>query len=236
MFSGGFPEVYKFGQDRARMIFHDTISKDIVKRYRIRNLAAMEEIAMYLTVNSSGETSYSKLMHIFGIKNIQTVKNYVRYMEEAYLLLILDRFSPKLKQAIIAPKKVYSIDTGLVHSLDPGRYGEASRLMENTVAVELFRRSAYNADSTEICYWKDHQQREVDFVVRKGRSVLRLIQVSYSVADDKTKARKVRALISAANELRCSNLFVITWNCEAVERHERKKVVFTPLWKWLLKK
>lgn len=236
MFSGGFPEVYKFGQDRAKTIFHDTISKDIVKRYKIRNLAAMEEIAMYLTMNSSGETSYSKLMHIFGVKNIQTIKNYVRYMEEAYLLLILDRFSPKLKQAMIAPKKVYSIDTGLIHSLDPGRYGEPGRLMENMVAVELFRRRAYNADSTEICYWKDHQQREVDFVVRKGSTVLQLIQVSYSVAVDKTRAREVRALISAAGELRCSSMLVITWDYEAVEHHERKKVVFMPLWKWLLKK
>ena len=68
----------------------------------------------------------------------------------------LERFSFKLKQQVIAPKKIYCIDNGLISTTGFMFTENKGRLMENLVYIELLRRKK------EIYYWKDHQQREVD--------------------------------------------------------------------------
>ena len=97
-----------------------------------------------------------------------------------------------------------------------------------------------NSYSKNICfyYWKNQQQQEVDFVVKKGLKVEELIQVCYDLKDLDTKQREVRALINASKELKCNNLLVITKDNEGVEDFEwfgvKRKIKFVPLWKWLL--
>ena len=100
--------------------------------------------------------------------------------------------------------------------------------MENLVAIELKRRGK------EIYYWKDYQQREVDFVIKEGLKVKELIQVCYDIEDFTTKDRELRALVKASKELKCKNLLVITWDYEGEEEFKNRKIKFIPLWKWLL--
>jgi hypothetical protein len=80
----------------------------------------------------------------------------------------------------------------------------------------------------------------VDFVVKEGIKITRLIQVCYNLEDAETKNREVRALIKAGNELKCKNLLVITSDKEGEEELEwfgiKAKIRYTPLWKWLLEK
>jgi len=86
----------------------------------------------------------------------------------------------------------------------------------------------------DVYYWKDHQQREVDFVLKEKDKVRQLIQVSYSVSDAPARERETRSLLKASEELKCRNLLIITWDHEAEEGHGEKKIKFIPLWKWLL--
>ena len=144
----------------------------------------------------------------------------------------MDRFSFKLKESILAPKKVYTVDNGFITQVTGSN--EMSRLIENTVLVELLRRKSYFDKSIEINYWKNERQAEVDFLLRKGKSVTSLIQVSYANDKKEIKERETKNLLSASKELHCSNLLIITWDYEAEERIKGRKIRFVPLWKWLL--
>ena len=224
---GGLPESYKFGKNILRSIFSDIIKKDILVRHEIKKVKTMEDTVKYMISNFSKPFTYNKLRNVFGMK-IDTVENYIGYMEDAYLIEIIKKFSFKLKEQRISPKKVYCIDTGFINIVAFRFFEDYGRVMENLVAIELKRRGE------EIYYWRDYSGREVDFVVKEGVKVKELIQVCYDIEDLSTKNRELRALIRAGKELKCKNLKVITWDYEAKEEFKNRKIRFVPLWKWLL--
>ncbi len=232
----GFPEFLKFGPQIVMRIYEDMINKDCIRRNKIRNEASFREMAHYLVSNFSNEFTYSKLLKITSIKDVHTVKNYVECLKDAFAIIVLERFSPKLKQQIIAPKKIYAIDQGFCNFVGFRISKDAGRLIENIVCVELMRRKA---EYTEIYYYKNPQGYEVDFVVKQGENINQLIQVCYSVDDLSTKNREIRALIHASEDLKCKNLLVITNDYEGTEETTwfgiKREIRFVPLWKWLLR-
>ncbi len=233
IYKGGFPEVYKFGKAILGKIYESIIQKDILLRYNIKNRKTFAEISKYLISQFSNEITYTKLRNMTSIKNVHTIKNYVDYLSNAYLIFILERYSPKLKKQIIAPKKVYCVDNGIINSVAFRISRDIGRLIENTIAVELIRRKSYE-NNIEIYYWKDHQQREVDFVIKEGVRTMELIQVTYASGRDEIENREIKSLLKASDELKCKNLKIITWDYEDEIVIDNRKIKCIPLWKWLL--
>lgn len=231
--SGGFPEVLKFGKAILRSIYEDVIYKDIISRYKIRKTQSFKELVRVLASNYSKEFTYTKLKKVIRLKDIETIKKFVDYLDSSYLFFVLEQFSYKLKRQMLAPKKIYSIDPGMIEimafkfSRDPGK------VIENVVAIELQRQKCFDPD-IEIFYWKNERGEEVDFVVKKGNAVHELIQVSYEVENPLTREREIKALLKGAIELRCKHLKIITDDYEDEEQHKDLKIIFIPLWKWLL--
>jgi len=231
----GFPEFKRFGSAIVVRIYEDIINKDCLKRYKIKNEKTFRELANYLISNFSSEFTYSKLSKIFGIRDVHTIKNYVSYLKEAFLMIVLDRYSPKLKQQVIAPKKVYVIDQGFCNFISFRLSRDIGKIFENIVCIELLRRKAIS-HKLEIFYWKSPRQEEVDFVVKQGLRIMQLIQVCYEVGNIETKEREIKALVKASKELKCKDLLVITDSYYAEEKVKGNKIKFTPLWKWLLER
>ncbi len=231
--SGGFPEQFTLGRQIIRSIYNDIITKDVVIRHKIKHIDDLRQVARFLVSNSSKEFTYSSLRGITKVKNLITLSNWVRYLEEAYLFFKVERFSYKLKQTIIAPKKIYCVDSGMIEEVSPEPTENKGRFMENVVAVELIKKSK-NDDGFEVFYWKDHRGREVDFVIKKGRVVSQLIQVTYASSREAVEGRELDSLLLASEELKCNNLLILTWDYEGGARMEGKKIIFMPLWKWLL--
>ena len=154
-------------------------------------------------------------------------------MQEAYLLFFIERFSFKLKNMIIAPKKAYAIDTGLANLLGYKSDQNIARLMETAVAIELKRRQAKGLVK-ELYYWNNYQHGEVDFVIKEGNKVVELIQVTYASSKEGVKEREFSSLLAASKELHCNKLKVITMDYEGSEVVEGRRITFVPLWKWLL--
>ena len=232
---GGFPERYILGKEILVSIYFDILEKDIIRRIKIKKKAAFKEMTKYLVSNFSSEITFSKLKNFLDIKDQHTIKNWIDGLEQAYLIKMMERFSPKLKESIIAPKKVYCIDTGIIGVASFRLSENTGRIMENTVAVELLRRKSYRQSDMEIFYWKDHQGREVDFVIKEGTSVKELIQVTYASGRDEIEGREIKSLIKASNELKCKNLEIITWDYGDELRIKDKMIRCIPLWKWLLR-
>ncbi len=228
--TGGFPEVLAFGPRMARRIYSDIITKDILARHDIRNRPGFEELARYMVSNTGNEFTYSKLRRVFDNTKVDTIRGYIGHLRSSFLLIVLERYSPKLKQQIIAPRKGYCIDNGIVGAVGHRSSDNLGARMENAVAVELHRRKGRSADEPEIFYWKDHQQREVDFVVKEGTQIVELIQVTYAHDRRDLREREVVALRKAAEDLRCEKMTTVTWGYEGTV----DGVEFIPLWKWLL--
>ena len=164
---------------------------------------------------------------------MHTVKNYVDYLKESFIITVIDRFSPKLKQQVLSPKKAYVVDHGICNFLSFKLSKDTGKLLENITCIELLRRKSVNSN-LEIYYWKDYQQNEVDFVVKQGPKIKTLIQVCQDLSENETKEREVKSLIKAGKELKCKDLIVISRDKEGEEIIDKVKIKFVPLWKWLL--
>ena len=230
---GGFPEVQKFGKPMLSRIYNDIITKDILLRHKTKKVDELKKLARFLITNVSSEFTYRKLGKIFGIKNVSTISNWISFLEESFLIFKLEKFDFKLKQQFIAPKKVYCLDCGIINAIGFKFLENMGKIIENEVAIELQRRKSA-LSQFEIYYWKDYQQHEVDFVVKKGNNIIKLIQVTYADSREEIKEREIKSLLKARKELRCSNLMIITWDYEQEEEIENEQIIFVPLWKWLL--
>jgi Predicted ATPase (AAA+ superfamily) len=195
-----------------------------------------KELAKYLISNVASEFTIRKLSHIFEVKDVHTVRNWLDALENSYLFFILERYSPKLKEQFIAPKKIYCMDNGLVNAISFRANERLGKLMENLVAVELLRRKKYWYNSSEIYYWKDYQQNEVDFVLKEGTQIKQLIQVTYASSKNDIGEREIKGLIKASNALICKDLLIITWDYEDMINIGNKIIKCMPLWKWMLNK
>ncbi len=232
---GGFPLRYKIGKIFLIEVFQDILERDIIQRYKIKHVKAFKEMSKYLISQAAREISYNQLKNVFMVKSVHTIKNYISYLENAYLVFVLERFSFKLKEQALAPKKVYAIDPGIINAAGFAFSDNRGRVMENVVAIELFRRTL-TSRSLELYYWKDHQQREIDFVLKEGKKIKQLVQACYDLSNIATREREVSALLRGGAELKCKNLLIITSDYEAEEKRGSAVIKFIPLWKWLLER
>lgn len=226
---GGFPEIFTLEAKLPylRELFDKIITRDIILRHNIRHVADLKEIALYALSSFGSRLTYNKIKNIFEIKSVHTVKNYLNYLQETYLIFQLAPFSLKLKEQIKKPRKMYAIDTGLINALVPKGAFEYGRLIENLVFLELKRRG-------EEIYFDAQADYEVDFLIKEGAHVKQLIQVCHSMDDPDTRKREIKALSRASDRLTCKNLLVITRHEEKEEIIDKKRIHIIPIWKWLL--
>ena len=233
---GGFPQVV-LGKIDEKTFFREYINivlyKDLIERYRIEN-PEVAKLLLYSVIQSfakefSINKIYRQLKQKTKVSN-KTLYQYSSYLEEVLFSFMLRKFYFSQKKSLLSMPKVYINDVGICN------YSEFSentgRLMENLVFLELKKLELGNI--IEVYYWKDYQQREVDFVVREGVKVRELIQVTYATGRDEIEKREIKGLLKASEELRCKNLSVITWDYEGEEGFKNRKIKFIPLWRWLL--
>ena len=211
MRNGGYPETI---QSRAitrsylSTLFDSILFKDVAKRHNVRNTTDLYDLATYLLANFCNPVSANDLAAELGISSVTTTKKFCDYLAEPYLFFYLPRFNNKLKLMKKAPSKVYVVDNGFVQSTAFNLSENLGRLLENQVFVELLRRG-YIPGQT-LFYYRTRNDKEIDFVTRKGTKVEQLIQVCYDMTSEKTRKRELDALIEAAEELHCDHLLVIT--------------------------
>ena len=233
---GGFPEVVLEGDEERkkailRRYFETILVKDVERRFRVREREKLEFLANFYMTNISSPVTYTSISKILNIPR-KTVERFSSYLATSRALFFINRFSPTLKEQERAARKVYSIDTGMSNAIGFRIFENYGKTMENVVAVELLRRSS-TSPVVRIYYLKI-DGREVDFVVKEGVRIKQLIQVSYASSMGEINRREIDSLLKASEELRCSDLIVITWDLEDRITVDGKVVKLVPLWKWLL--
>lgn len=230
MRNGGYPETIlarSITKSYLSTLFDSILLKDVAQRHKVRNTTDLYNLATYLLSNFCNPISANELAGELGLSSVATTKKFCDYLNEPYLFFYLPRFNNKLKLMNKAPKKVYVVDNGFVQSTAFNLSENLGRLLENQVFVELLRRG-YIPGQT-LFYYRTRNDKEIDFVTRKGAKVEQLIQVCYDMTSEKTRKRELDALVEAAGELHCDKLLVITNSQEEKIEWKRTAILVTSI-------
>lgn len=230
--NGGFPLVCLKEQKEEILetYFEDIINKDIIENHTITNIPKLKSLAKFYLTNIGRRISFNAISKSLNI-SLDTVERYSYYLEEAYMLYFIKKFSYSVKEQERTMSIVYSVDNGIRNILGFIFSKDVGWLYQNTVANQLIKRYG----KKNIFYWMSSTKEEVDFVLREKNRTKQLIQVCYDIGDMEVKKRETKALIKASKELKCSKLLIITEDKEGEEKLGNRKIKYIPLWKWLLR-
>lgn len=226
---GGMPEYLKFrNPEILKKIYDDILYRDIVVRYEIKETKSLRELALYFLSNPGSLFSYNKLKKALGLGSVNTIKSYTEYLENSFMIFVVNIFSYSLKQQFIAPKKAYCIDNRLADCISFKFSKNRGKFLENLVVTELRRRRR------ELYYYKTGRGFEVDILLRKADEIEGLIQVTQSLSDAGVRHRELRALISAMEELGLQKGLILTQDEEEKIELSDKVIYVKPVYKWLI--
>ena len=225
MRNGGYPETIlarRITKSYLSTLFDSILLKDVSKRHNVRNTTDLYNLATYLLSNFCNPVSANDLAADLGMSSVTTTKKFCDYLAEPYLFFFLPRFNNKMKLMNKAPNKVYVVDNGFVQSVAFNLSENLGRLLENQVFIDLMRRG-YTPGQT-LFYYRTRNDKEIDYVTRKGAKIEQLIQVCYDMTAEKTRKRELEALVEASAELGCDNLLVVTNSQEEDIEWMNKKI------------
>ena len=197
---GGFPKRFEFDTEEAKRIYlndlDDTIViNDLINRYKIKKESLFKNLVNYvLRSNSRIISAHSIYRYIKGKAencSINTIIKFLGYLEEAYIIETVKQYSTKTKTELAYYSKIYNQDVAFnsIRCLD-NRY-DLTHNMENIVYNELVY-MGYNVNVF------NNNGREIDFIAQKENKKY-LIQVAYSVEDDKAYNREFSAFTNIDN-------------------------------------
>ena len=228
---GGLPEAINLPVKRSYLssVYQKIYLGDIVQRNGISNSKLLQLMIKKMAESVMQPMSYNRISKILssisGKISVPTVSSYVSFSEEAWLLLRLRNIASAFveKESVC---KYYFIDNGLIslQLLD-----SAPILLENMVALSLFRRYGHDEDNERVFFYNSNI--EVDFYVPEDELA---IQVSYSLTDADTLAREAGALAKLPNVHPCRRRVIITYDEEGTLTDKQGSIEVIPCWKWLL--
>lgn len=237
MFNGGFPETLfnpLLLKNYLSSLFDSVLLKDILKRFRIRNTRQLYDLSNFLLSNYTNPFSYNHIKDSLNFNSVATVQKFLGYLEEPYLFMHITRYNNKVINQQKSALKIYVIDNGFIKARSFELSPNYGRLLENLVFIELLRRGY--RPGLDLFYYRTRNDKEIDFLIRKGHQIEQLIQVCYNFEQLKVIKRETNALTEAAKELNCTNLLILSWDKEDIIEMDDLKIKLLPAWKWLLSK
>ena len=176
-------------------IYNTIVKKDVVERNKIKDIALLENIVKYVASNIGSSISSNRISDylnsnkIVDIKsNHQTIDNYLKMLENAFIIYKADRSDIKSKAILKTLGKYYLADTGIRNIILGCRNIDEGHLLENVVYLELIRRGYKVSIGKSMNY-------EVDFVA-ENINTIKYYQVTRSLVNDEVKDREIRSLES----------------------------------------
>ncbi|MDV0446419.1 hypothetical protein MsAg5_02520 [Methanosarcinaceae archaeon Ag5] len=225
--TGGFPEVVKTGHHEIlSFLIEDIINRDIVVRYGIKDAASVKKLFSYLLSNAAKLTTPSKLKEMIGIKSPSTILDYFSHLESCYLIHMVPKFSYSLKSQMLAPKKMYVNDTGLIKAGSVSFSEDKGRLLENIVFCELRRHGK------EIYYFNENS-KECDFIEMNKGQVKQIIQVCWEL-NHENEEREIDGLVEALDYFKQENGIIVTVNQKDLIRKGQHMIRVIPVYEYLI--
>ena len=229
---GGLPESINLPVKRNYLssVFQKIYIGDIVQRNGIANLRLLQLMIKKIAESVMQPISYTRISKVLssvaGKISTPTVSSYLQYSEDAWLLLRLRNIASVFAERETTCK-YYFIDNGL---LSLQLLNSETILLENIVALSLFRKYGHDADNERVYFYNENV--EVDFYIPDDELA---IQVSYSILDSNTMKREAGALQKFPKVRPCRRRIIITYDEETTINDNYGNIEVIPCWKWLLK-
>ena len=222
---GGFPLVVKNDDILlSRQYLEDILNRDIIARYKIRQIRELKEMIVYILTNSGSVIPISSIQKISGLKSPSTVARFMEYLVGAFLVFRVSRFDYSVKRQ--TPQKFYSADPSFLETSAFNTSDNLGKRLENIVAIELKRKGK------EIYYHR--VKRECDFIVKEGLKISQAIQVTLSLDDPRVRKRETEGLEEAMRTYGLKEGLILTSDTMTVIDSECGKITVRPIWEWLL--
>ena len=229
---GGLPESVGLSikRDNLSSTFQKIYLGDICNRNKISNSNTLRLLLKKLAENVCRFVTYNRLAHVLssvhGKITTPTVKSYIEYCEAAWLLLRLRNINAPFTDRETSCK-YYFVDNGILNLF---LINAETLLLENTVALALFRRYGHDTDNERVFFY--NKNIEVDFYVPEDKLA---IQVSYSISNlSETREREVGALMALPKVLPCEKRLILTNDEQEIIHDSYGTIEVIPVWKWLL--
>lgn len=230
-YNGGFAETFPIAGKREWLtsLLQKILMGDIISRYKIRNDRQLRLLVRKIADNVMQPTAISRFEHIIKSAgeriSLPTVKDYLQYLEECYLVFSIPNYaSPDSEQETL--RKRYFIDNGLLNLY---LYKGETKLLENLVALHL-RKSYWDTEEPRLFFYK-HGGVDLDFYIPEAKMG---IQASYSLTDQETREREIKALLSFNKAFKLNKALIITYDQEEIIETDTLTIEVVPIWKWLL--
>lgn len=213
---GGLPLILNFTEHEEKSNylmkqFDKVYISDIVDRYNIRNISELEELVNVLSSNIGSLTNPKKLSNTFkSIKGVSvtepTIKSYLTYLEDSFLIEKSMRYDVKGKKYISTPSKYYFTDLGLRNGRLNFRQQEENHIMENIIHNEL-RVRGFNIDVGVVEIREQHEGKllkkklEVDFIAQKGNEKY-YIQSAYEMSNIEKRKQEEKSLLNISDSFK----------------------------------
>ncbi len=225
---GGLPYITALRTDKDKAaylqrLFDETYLRDIVDRNAVKNDGELSDLVNVIASAVGSLTNPQKLENTFqSVKNVKisapTIKKYLGYLEEAFMITHAKRYDIKGKRHINTPLKYYFEDIGLRNARLNFRQQEETHIMENVLYNELVMRG-YQVDVgvVDIVEGGKRKRIEIDFVANQG-SRRYYVQSAFALPDPEKRMQEERPLLSVRDSFK--KIIVVGGNVK-LSRDER---------------
>lgn len=230
---GGLPEIQALDAARGREVAQSYVDavvlRDVVERHGVGNIEALRSLLCHVLRSPTTKLSVNKLYLDFKSRGLRVAKDdlyaFLRHLSEAYLLFQLPLWTRSEKKRQVNPKKIYVIDNGILDAYATQITPDYGAFLENLVFLSL-RRKGHT-----LGYYETKQGHEIDFVYRDGETTV-MVQACWTLENEATRKREMRALESAAKEFPDCHQVIVSFDEEWED--DATGIRTMPLWKFLL--
>jgi predicted AAA+ superfamily ATPase len=220
---GGFPV---FLNDRRDLILQellrDVIQRDISARHALRETRHLMNLLLFLLANTGQPFSFQTLTKNLAVSTVGMTSRYVEFLQDAYLLFAVPKFSNSFKQRVVAPAKYYAIDNGLRRANSPQTQPDVGRRLENAIALQL------RQSTQELAYASERDLWECDFITANAA-----IQVCFELTPA-NRQRELRGVIEGAHLGNQRRAIIVTFDQTDRLQESGVDIEIIPAWQWLV--
>lgn len=219
---GGFPVFLDGYRDKVlQELLRDIVQRDVAARHGLRETRHVMNLVLFLLANTGQPFSLQSLTKNLAVPTVGQTSRYVEFLQDAYLLFAVPKFSVSFKQRVIAPAKYYAIDNGLRRANSPQVQPDLGHRLENAVALHLRR------DMREVHYAGERDLWECDFIVPDAA-----IQVCLELTPA-NRERELRGVIKGTRLRGQRRAVVITLDQTDRLREDGVDIEVVPAWRWM---
>ena len=232
---GGFPELLREAGGAPgylASLVNDVLGRGIRQRPAIRQMGTFRAgTAYFMEVAPQTLNCNTVAARLGRACSSNTVRTYVEYLKQAYLLQSVTRWSTKSHERIRG-EKLYPVDVGFMSGRENALVGEnLGWRLETVVLLELLRR--HRPFLHTVCYFQG-QRTEADFLVCAGRHVQEVVQVAYTLQAPLVREREIRGALSAAAATRCDRVTIVTYAERGDLTLDGIHIQIRPAYDWLI--